>query len=361
MLSLPSRRALLRRYSEDALNILECADPNMKFFRKRFINVKDLNRKLRFNWIRRAALFFDSRSMFLPYINHIYTMDLRTPHTVGDVKQFVDRNTDNLWDRNPGASQSEIRRIFYIHPVVRDARYDVDEIFFDYGEGEMTKAEYYFEYHLNQFYRILFLFVELQAHGIVTDEDDIYNETIPYSKVPERIQAIVYNDTVYRQYLIDKREEELRLCKTDNSHRNNLKRASRVREVDLILLFWTRIRNQIKAAANLKTSTTTTVSITTTIATTSTSPGYFKSKKEKGIIIRGASGKCFLKKQETFSDESYENPGSSSSKTSSNIQQRLIANNNTYYGYILKSKNNRQTFSSSNVLKLFFESLQSSK
>lgn len=138
--------------------------------------------------------------------------------------------------------------------------------------------------------------MELQAHGIVTDENDNYNGTIPDNVIPERIQAIVYNDTVYRQYLIDKRAKELRLCHIENPYRQNLERASRVREVDLILLFRTRIRSQNKASTS---------TIPTILSTTATStPKYKKSKKGKGLFFRKPSGKCLSKTWKGFTEKS---------------------------------------------------------
>lgn len=124
-------------------------------------------------------------------------------------------------------------------PLESRVRYD---LFPPYGTAGMRRADYYFEVHMIQFYRILFFFLELEARGIVTDEDDIFEGSIPFNQVPERIQAILYNDTVYRNYLLTRRREELRIDDSDNEIRRHLGSALRVREEDLIMLFLRRIR-----------------------------------------------------------------------------------------------------------------------
>lgn len=77
-------------------------------------------------------------------------------------------------------------------------------------------------------------------------KDDTYVGPIPFDVVPEDVQAIVYNDSAYRDYLLARRCYELRMSDDENLHARNLVRSERVCEEDLILLYWTRIRNRVR-------------------------------------------------------------------------------------------------------------------
>lgn len=101
----------------------------------------------------------------------------------------------------------------------------------------MTSAEYYFENQVNQFYRIIFFFIELRARGISTDKDDIYEGPLPYNVVPKEVQAIIYDNDVYRDYLLSERKmiEILITTETENIFIQNLVETARVYEEDLLM------------------------------------------------------------------------------------------------------------------------------
>lgn len=67
----------------------------------------------------------------------------------------------------------------------------------------MEAPDYYFECHLIQLFRILFFIAELGAKGIVSDCDDTWKQQIPFEVLPEKIQAIIYDDEAYSKYLLE--------------------------------------------------------------------------------------------------------------------------------------------------------------
>lgn len=285
MLSLRSRRALLRRYVEDSLNILGSVyscDRHSYF-----------QYNLRLFWRRRAQLFFDALNNLNPYINHIYTLQNPHPHVRFDTSQL------NLYMedfQNPLARQSQLDRILYIYSgSSRDPNGDPNEFFHLYERYGISSADYYFESHRSLFYRILFFFLELQARGIRTDEDDTYEGSIPFDVVSEEIQAIVYNDTAYRNYLLSLRRDAFRIGDADDIYVRSLRTLGRFREEDLVMLFWECIKNNADEFVNAvtTTSTTSTTTKTTTSSSTSTTLKYQKSKKGKGNFFRTLTGKCF--------------------------------------------------------------------
>lgn len=77
-------------------------------------------------------------------------------------------------------SDAQLERILDIHTVVRSNErntrlYRNHKIYSHYENYEMTSADYYFEIHLSQFYRILFFSLELQDRADVwTDKDDTW-------------------------------------------------------------------------------------------------------------------------------------------------------------------------------------------
>lgn len=73
----------------------------------------------------------------------------------------------------------------------------------------MSSAEFYYQIRRNRFFRLLFYFLELQSRGIRTDT---WEGKIPFDVVPEKVQAIVYNDTTYHDYLLRRiKAEHLRI------------------------------------------------------------------------------------------------------------------------------------------------------
>lgn len=83
-----------------------------------------------------------------------------------------------------------------------------DDLFEDYKKFNMSKAAYYFEKQLDQLYLIVFYIQELHASGIRSDEEDFYERTVPYEVMSEPLQAIVYDDAEYSEYLLRRRKIE---------------------------------------------------------------------------------------------------------------------------------------------------------
>lgn len=321
MLSTRSRRALLRKYVKQVLNIFESAHYNQK--------TNSLNDELRLLFLRRARLFFNASNTVFPYINHVYTEVYTFPHTSDDTKIFIDRRSMDLRIRNSHLVRSYVDRILNIHLVnnLFSFSYNTLSHFDTYG---ITSLEYYLEYHLNQFYRVLLFFIELHERGIVNDEDDTYNETIPYDVIPEEIQAIVYNDTVYRNYLVARANYEFNVTDPDNKYRKNLERSGCVNEENLIMLFLTHVKSRV-----------TTTSITTTNYTTMTTTPLYYQKSKKGSSFVNKYGKHFpkgiirfVKKNEEGFDKFVEN---SKKSIDSQQQRQKIKVYDECYGYIVQT------------------------
>lgn len=169
-------RAVLRRYSHHAQMALECA------LRAGFDN--NLFRLLvRTFWLLRAYEFYDARNR-PAYMEYHYTMNNLRPHMIGDLSIFETKKSQNFLERNPPVLRSQIDKILNIH-VVNGPGYEGEyDIYAEYNKTGMSSADYYLEDHINQFYRILFFFMELDARGLSTDEDDIYDGPIPKDRIP---------------------------------------------------------------------------------------------------------------------------------------------------------------------------------
>lgn len=264
-------RALLRQYAENALNVLmdTYAQSSQMFFHNLLRNI----------WIPRARLFFDDRDSELPYIDHIVTTDNMTPHTYGGTQRFIIRRTVNYNLRNRAATQDEQNRILNIHRPGNTG----SDIYADYARNGMTSADYYFEDHVNQLYRIILFFLEMQLHGISPDATDI----------PEWIREILSDDNAYRQYLTNRRNQLI--DGEDNVYRRNLRRNARVSEVDLIIL----LRMRLESGVDAMTTTT------TAKYTVSSTPKYEDRNSRKGIrhSISKWAYKCSQKLKNSFNDE----------------------------------------------------------
>lgn len=359
-----SGRALLRKFASDAMAKLHCAFGPIDTLRFRIF--------IRAMWMRRARLYFDGRNEEVPYIEHRYTIDDRVPHTYGNIEDlFGNRRFVNFNDRN-GLS-ANLGQILYIHhrDRVGHDRYDVYNRYLING---MSEAEYYFEYQIDQFYRLLFFAQELIERGIVTDNDDFYEGAIPYDQVPKDLQLIVGDeydlDFIYRDYLWTRRRNEERIVDNENVIRQNLARTARVREEYLVLLFET------PSTSGITKSTTSTTTTTTTTATTSlTTVSYEKTSKRKGSVYSNKYGKHFKKWPRTlFPDSCCDDGGqSSNAKDLSNFtdsclrkhydynvtsiqdivfvacslmretrEQQKIKTKNVYFGHIVKNDNSNQ-------------------
>lgn len=190
----------------------------------------------------------------------------------------------------------------------------------------MSSAEYYLENHIDQFYRILFFILELRARGISSDEDDVYPGPLPYNVVPEETQIIVYNDNSYRNYLLNRRQEELRLEDVGNVFRQNLVRTARVREEDLMMLMinaTSTSRAFVDTSATTKTTTTTTTTTTATLSTSTTTDTEIKYHQSKKVKYCYKSGnKFYWKNYKLFFDEVKDSNTSTKFMDSCLLEQR---------------------------------------
>lgn len=153
----------------------------------------------------------------------------------------------------------------------------------------MRRADYYFEHHLSRFYRILFFFLELQARGIWSDQDDIDEGPIPFDLVPREVQAIIDDDNAYRAYLMNR--EDNTMCIFD-SRGNMIGRMACDSEEDLLSSLLTCVEH-CRPSTEV-TTTTTTTSTTTTNRPSSTTVEYQESKRGKGKFVKTPGGKVFL-------------------------------------------------------------------
>lgn len=267
-ISTVSRRSVLRRYVQDVLDVLERA-----YFTGGRFNLDD---DLRASWMRRAELFFNVDIRQAPYIDHIYSVNFTAAHTHGDNSIFLRTRDGNYNNRNPEIQERfQYGNILFIH--ANDIFNGLDDIF-DYYQFRMNYGDAYFEDHVNQCFRIVFFFLELQERGILTDEDDdIVGDNLE-SVVPREILEIVYDDSAYRDYLLRRRTEELARTDNYNIYRQNLARSPRPREIDLIMLHWTRLRNQDKNPIILTNNST----ISSTEKTVTTTPKNDKTSEGNG-------------------------------------------------------------------------------
>lgn len=197
----------------------------------------------------------------------------------------------------------------------------------------MSSGEYYFERHLSQFYRISFFFLELQSRGIWTDEDDIYPGPIPFEVVPEEIQAILYNDIAYHDYLSANSPTES--SARENCSTLNFTRPAFISEENLFISFLTRIKNSFGTTT---TSTTTSPRIMTTTRVFSTTK-HSRKRSKKGSVCVNVHGKHFSKRQKTFIDNccengnrKYDSSGLKKAMNSENHKQQQMISSDQNFG-----------------------------
>lgn len=256
-------RSLLRSYAYNAQNVLENA---LRFFSDNSI----FRLSLRVFWMRRAEELFANNDIYPLYIDHRYTINDTYPHTNGDISAVhYLRRAQNFQDRNPPAPRSLINNILNIHSVDRLECLDRFDIFLDYAQNGMSLAEHYLEDHINQFYRLLFFFIELQARNI-TDEDEI----------DEALQDILIDDNCYRDYLLTRRNNELINGDYNNFFIQILALTAIVREEDLVSLW---MNTPSTSGVQFRATTVSGTTSTTTVRSTSTTLGY-KPTKRKGNI-----------------------------------------------------------------------------
>jgi len=291
MINSVRRRALLRRFAEEALNIFECAYTRETPSIFPYI--------LRIFWRKRSHLFYDVRMLRLPYIDHIYTVEHPFPHTHGDTSVFVNLRMEDFAERSPVIEEAAFNQILNIHrPLDPYFHFDRDNVFSRYESDGMTTADYYFEIHLSRLYRIMFIFMELLERGIWTDNDN-YEGAAFDAILSREIQAILHDNDAYREYLDGRREHELNRTDNINVYRRNLETSRTPREEDLIMLFWIRVRICIRADSPHTTTTTTatTTSSPTTTTTTTSSRLYPEARRDVRNSFRAKLGKSVMAKK----------------------------------------------------------------
>lgn len=270
---------------------------------------------------------------------------------------FVNLTTENLNHRNPQASAENVKRILNIHAEDR-SNHSVYDHYSNYVSRGMDSMEYYYEDHRIQLYRVLFFFLELEDRGIVLDDDDTSERPITFYQVPAELQEILYDDDVYRDYLIARKRLELSLNDTDNVYRRNLLESARVREEDLIMLLLIRVRSRARTTTA---STVFSTTISTISSVTSTTPKYEESKKGKGLIFRGPTGKCFLKNQQTSNDKFHKSSDQKQgpSDFENFIYSQILIKTNDNYGYVTFTDDIRQALYREQMKSLFVKILSS--
>lgn len=275
MIRTQNGRALLRGYADDAQTILECA---LRYARSQ----DDFRAALRKWWMRRAQQYFDGRNNRHLYLNHRYSTDEISLFTNKEDMNIVStRICLSFSNRNPPVTTAGLERILRIH----GADYSNDhksDIFLNYNKTGMSRAEYYLEDHIIQFYRILFFFQELRLKGIISNEDDVYNGLLPFDIVPNSVQAIVYDDNSYSKYLLTNR---------------NTEKSANFYEEELLMLLTASVDKILRYTTPTSTSST-----STTAESTSTTIRHNKLSK-KGSVCSNVFRKHFAKRPSQTSQQ----------------------------------------------------------
>lgn len=285
-------RSLLRRYANEA---------QTAFLRSLsiFQDFDIFQSLLRVLWVCRIRRFFNDNDIERLYLTYLYRSNDTSTQAEGNINlNFEGRGPRNLVRRRQLATQLKVDRILNIHFKDRHIDAGDSEIFDDYSRNGMSSAEYYFENHITEFYRVIFFFLELRAAKSVihTDEDDIYKGRLPYELIPDQIQRIVYDDNSYCDYLLVERSfyEMLMGANAQSSIMQHLTRTSRVYKEDLIMLRTNMASTSVTQFRRTTLSTVSTTTIKSTISTTEHWP-----HKRKDIVWKNEHGKCFSKRVKT--------------------------------------------------------------
>lgn len=291
-------RSVLRRYADQALETLMCVLPrdDQQIFRL----------LIRVLWTRRAHQYFDDyegTSLF-PYPPHFFTADFTIPQphmarSLYDIHMAFLRNEPRPFsERSLPASLEDVNRILDVHFPDGPGYNNEADIFSMYARFGMSSADYYFESHNDQFYRVLFFILELRARGITTDEEDTYDSPLPVDLMPPEIQAILYSDDLYSIYLM--RLRQLYGSCNGTVLRQNLERSSRVQEEYLIeFLITERPTSHIYYVTTTSTTSSTSTTIAPTVTTTTETPVDRKGKR--GRLYLCECERHFVKKpRKTF-------------------------------------------------------------
>lgn len=289
-------RSILRSYASNARSRLARAFSSHS--REEF---RHLVRAL---WWWRAQRYFDSRDRIYPYIPHIFFRgQIRCTetynHRIDALRNILSHpmRSGDPNDRITLAREEELDRLLYIHDVSFYSHSNRnDQIFNSYASNFITSAEYYFERHNDQFYRIIFFNLELQARGIRFDADDT-EESL--SRVPQEIRAILYDDDSYRNYL-----RRLRQMYVDS--REYSSRRSDPIEENLIYFVESMINENPTRYINTFFGIVTTTSTTTTIspAVSTTNKSQYERKRGKNRE-KYCNSKNYAKRTKTTRPESY--------------------------------------------------------
>lgn len=343
MISTRSGRALLRAYSDQALAYLRVAlshaDCN-----------DDFRAAIRTLWLNRAVLYFDGRDNTLyPFIPYLFTSDNMTPHLSGDLvnSEFAARIYQDFNERNPTVPLSDANTILNIHVA---NRVDENDIFYRLGTYGMSSAAYYIENHINQFYRVLFFFVELRAAGISTNEQDVYEGPLPNAVMPAGLQRMIRVDQDYQNYLTSRRNIEVTIANDrQDPILQSLAGTATVHEEDLISLV--NPHTVIEFISQAKTTTTTTSSTTPGSRTTKNPSDESGSFNGNGKHCTDYHGESESKRRKYSSSLNYENFFSFDFKDSCLRHSYFVTSSmddddnrgcssEKYYGYVLQDSGN---------------------
>lgn len=179
-------------------------------------------------------------------------------------------------DRDPPVSGLVVRAFLNIHVANRCPNVNCD-IFSEYQLNGMSSAQNFIETRIDQLYRMLIFFMELQTHGIQTKKDDTYDGPLPRHVIHEGLQKVIFNNDAYSIYLLSLKRKCL--PKTDGQ------------EDDLVPYFSTFIKVR---AADIRNSNTT---VTTTAS--STTPEYDPRFERDGTLLVNDMGISFCKRPRT--------------------------------------------------------------
>lgn len=271
-------------------------------------NVENFRALVRTLWILRAQKHFNVSNVLYPYLPHIFDKYRLFPLVEPEYfdEELLNRPSTSTgvygnWEnRNPMASLEDLDRILNIHTADRSSIYYECDIFSVYARNGLSYAEYYFEWHNDQFNRIIFFFLELEARNISSDVDDRSAAEL----IPQELYEMLRNDSVYRDYLL--RLREIYGDPTSGILRQNLASSSRVIAENLILLLIIeRPTNHISSTNSTVIVTTTTTPRTTTdinVFISSTTNRVPQDNEEKNSVFEKYCGKYPTKQlEENFS------------------------------------------------------------
>lgn len=194
----------LRRFSEDALNVIEST----------FGSRCDYN-MLREMWNFRALLFFDYRDPQVAYIHHGYSSNFSAPYSIDKQQPFVDRVDTSFEDRmkkltpdDVNSTLGNIRRPLKSSPADDDKHsFCKDRVHDNYVSCEMTQSDRYFEVQLYNFWKTIFFYLELEDHKLLIDGDHYHFEHLV--ELPLSKRNILIKNALYRKHLVEKTSEIL--------------------------------------------------------------------------------------------------------------------------------------------------------